>query len=129
MKKTIIGLVASLLVATAMAQEPTRIAKSEVEVMVVGKKVWYLRSRDNSKIAWDFKADGTVYYATPNSRRNVLVPGTYTIDDRGRVCFKWGEVKDFVMQDGCVGFQRDGEKLHVIGGGDPPRVLGEVLPE
>ncbi len=126
-RATVLGF-ATLLVATAaLADESTRFTKAETEALAVGKRVWYLRARDNSKISWDFKSDGTVYYASPNTRRNIQLPGTYTVSERGSVCFKWQEDKQIVMQDGCVSFQRDGDRVHVLGGGDPPRTLGEIV--
>lgn len=129
MKKPIAGLVATLCVASAFAQEPARLAKPEVEVMVVGKKIWYQRALDDAKISWDFKPDGVVYYGSPKIRRNLQLSGTYTITERGGVCFKWNVDKEVAMKDGCIGFRRDGEKLQIVGGGDPPRVLGDVVPE
>ena len=117
------------LVATtsALADEPTRLTKSEVEGIVVGKKVQYVRASDGSTTVWDVKSDGVVYFNPPRTRRNINISGAYTISDDGALCFKWNQDKEYPMQDGCVVFMRDAGKTRIVSQRNPERVFGDLV--
>ena len=110
----------------ARAADPVPLDRSETTSLVTGKKVTYLRTRDNATVSWDFRSDGTVYYLTPNTVRNTSFSGAWTIDEDGAVCFKWNADKYLQLTDGCVVFRHDGDKT-VITGKRTGAVTGTVV--
>lgn len=117
---------ASCFAPIARADDPLPLSRGEATSLVTGKKVTYLRTRDNATVSWDFRSDGTVYYLTPNTVRNTSFSGAYTIDDDGAVCFKWNADKYLQLTDGCVVFRREGDKT-VITGKRTGAVTGTVV--
>ena len=87
-------------VAQDAATEAKRLTKAEVESMVVGKKLQYVRASDGANVVWDLDRDGTAHYAPPKTMRNLTISGTYTVGDDGSLCFKWNQDKYVSMQDG-----------------------------
>ncbi len=118
--------VASFVAPVARADDPVPLSRSEATGFVTGKKVTYLRARDNATVSWDFRSDGTVYYLTPNTVRNTSFSGAWTIDEDGAVCFKWNPDKYLQLTDGCVVFRRNGDKT-VITGKRTGAVTGTVV--
>ena len=118
------ALLAALGVAIA-ADAP--LGKADVEAMITGKKVSYVRKRDGTPMAYDFRSGGDVYYTTSNTVRNAGFGGTYTVEDDGAVCFKWRQDKYMNMQDGCVRFRRDGDKTQIVGRKNPDFLIGDVV--
>jgi hypothetical protein len=110
----------------AIAQDAQRLPKADVETLVTGKKIEYLRSTDSATIGWDFRSGGDVFYTTSRTQRNIAISGKYTIEDDGAVCFKWNQDKNFNVPDGCVLFTRDATKTRVVGHRNPERIIGEV---
>lgn len=100
---------------TVHAEDAVPLSRSEATQLVVGKKVTYLRVRDNATIAWDFRPDGTVYYQTSNTTRQAIPSGTYTIDDEGATCLKWNPDRHNALTDSCVVFKRDGDRIVITG--------------
>lgn len=114
----------------AVADEPSPpLAKADVEPLVTGKLVRYVRKRDGARVGWDFRSGGDVYYTTSATQRNVNIAGTYRVTDDGAVCFKWTADKYLTLPDGCVRFRRAGTTLQVVGWKDPDNVLGDVEPD
>ena len=116
---------ASLVAATAEAEDAVRLAKAEVEAMTAGKEVKFTRA-DGNTVTWDFRKDGSVWYAPRNAQRAITIGGTYTIDDDGGICLKWREDKYVRLQDGCYYFVRDGGRTRITGHRNPERIVGEV---
>ena len=115
------------LVGVAHADDAVRYSKAETESLVVGKKVEWVRARDDAKITYMFKeSGGDVFLTTTSSRRNVPVSGTYTITDSGSVCFKWKESQMIPMQDGCIAFAHNGGRTQLTNASDSTKVLGLV---
>lgn len=110
----------------AIGQDAQRLAKPDVEALVTGKKIEYLRTADGATIGWDFRSGGDVYYTTSRTMRNIAVSGKYTIEDDGAVCFKWNPDSQFTIPDGCVLFTRDASKTRIVGQRNQGRIIGEV---
>ncbi len=110
-----------------IAQEATRLAKADVESLVVGKKLQYLSATSGETITWDSKNDGAVYFNTTQSKGNRSVRGTYTIEDDGSMCHKWSDDKYLHLQDGCVLFMRDGDRTRVVSKRNPDKLLGNLI--
>ena len=112
---------------SAVAEEAKQLTKAEVESLVVGKKIQYLSASTGATIGWDSKSDGSVYFSTTQTRRNTQIRGTYTIEDDGSLCHKWGDDKYLHLQDGCVLFMSDEGKTHVVSKRSPDKVFGDVV--
>jgi|GEM_PF-3659299 len=127
MKKTSMAAIAVCLslVGVASADDAVRYTKAETDALVANKKIEWVRARDDAKITWAFKDDGTVYFTTSKTTRNIPISGTYNVTDRGSICFKWNQDKFVAMQDGCSAFTHDGGKTMVVNPTDS-RVLGQV---
>ncbi len=110
----------------AVAEEPIRLTKADVEAIAVGKKLQYVRASDGSTVTFDVKDNGTVFFSPPKTQRNLTISGNYVVGDDGSLCFKWNQDKYYPMQDGCFLFVRDGSKTHLVGKRNPDRVLGDL---
>ena len=115
-------------VTSAFADEPTRLAKSDVETLVVGKKVRFTRASDGATVLWDVRGDGVAYLSPPNTQRNLTISGSYTLGDDGSLCFKWNNTDKYVnTTDGCYLFTRDAGKTRIVGRRNPERVIGDLV--
>ena len=110
----------------AQADDAVRYTKAETDALVVGKTIEWVRARDDAKITYAFKDDDKVFFTTSRTARNIPIAGTYTVTDRGSVCFKWTQDKFVAMQDGCIAFAHDGAKTQIVNPTDVTRVLGQV---
>ena len=122
--------IACLLAAETGAQElspPLR--KSEVEELITGKAIHYLRKRDGATIGWNFRSGDDVFYTNSTTTRNIPLAGSYRVTDGGAVCFKWNRDKYLIVEDGCVRFRREGNTLHVVSFKDPDNIVGDVVRE
>lgn len=119
-------LVFAVLPCQALA-DPVRLARSEVETMVVGKPVKFVRASDQTEVTWETRSDGQIYYSPPRTQRHITISGTYTIDEDGALCTKWNADKYVTMTDACYLFVRDGDKLRMVGKRNNERVIGEVV--
>ncbi len=122
---TLVGLVLAAATVVASAEDASSLGKVEATAYVTGRKIAYVRTSDGAKVSYDFRGDGVVYYATPNTRRNTAFSGTYTIEDDGAVCFRWNPDKYLNLTDGCVRFERADAKVKVVGRSG--KVLGDVV--
>ena len=124
----IAALAACALSATVLAQDATRLTKPEVEALTAGRELKYTRATDGTPIVWDFRKDGSVYYTPQNTRRAIVIGGSYTIDDDAGLCIKWREDKYVTMTDACYVFVRTGDTTRIASKRNPDRVFGELVP-
>ena len=111
-----------------MAQDATKLAKADVESLVVGKKVQYVSATTGSTNVWDIKSNGSAFFQSPQARYAPVIAGTYTIEDDGSLCFVWRNSDRYVvLQDGCVLFMRDAAKTRIVGKLNPARVIGDLV--
>lgn len=126
--RSVAGLLAVAFVSSPLfAADGGRLAKADVEALVVGKEVRYQRSAEGGGVvAWDVRGDGSIWY-TPKTQRAVSIGGNYTVEDDGGFCIKWREDKYVRLTDGCYYFVRDGGKTILTGRRNPERVIGELV--
>ncbi|MEO8936061.1 MAG: DUF995 domain-containing protein [Burkholderiaceae bacterium] len=111
----------------ASAEDSRLLTKAEVEGIVVGKNLRYVRATDGTTVTFDVRDGGKVYYAPQRTQRNLSIQGAWTISDDGALCFKWHSDQYVTMQDGCYRFRRTGEKTQVVGGRHPDNLLGDLV--
>jgi hypothetical protein len=79
-----LGLAWALAAGAALAADPVKLDKAQIEKMLPGKSLSY--SNVNGSIAIvHFAPDGRVTYKTGNGKASV---GTWTIEDDGRYCIQ-----------------------------------------
>jgi hypothetical protein len=126
--RAIASAVGTFALSSACAQSLPLLTKAEVEAIAVNKNLTYIRASDGKKVVFDIRDGGKAYYNPPLTSRNITISGSYEIADDGSLCLKWQTTDRYVnVPDGCYLFKHDGDKIIVVGGRNPDKLLGDLV--